>query len=461
MEYIEINEALTGFVFAFGPDDGRLLSDDSFQKVLNNISQADYEDAIVSAMPNCDDKDKDVISTATKVWFDSDKQLENIPFAFNQNKKLKLRLAVAKAMGYVRGDKPTSHIEVGDGTISLGEGITTADQERATVQCWNRMAKLDNLEGDFDINKPEDIKSACQSVGIDLPDSWVKSCTNQCIGLESFLHQHGAKDAAKYRATRYGEADNVGKFGEIYGDFVEAYANAAEQSKWDKEFKGRISKDNYDPSDIIIYKGDVASATACLKQCKALLPDWVAARNKYLEFFMKSKDIMGVSLKKVSGKANVEYFNIGEDGGVCKTNSIVDIRYSHERGSKYKSDDPTDSTGCIVIVKGNYKFDGVTSLKDSDKFEGIDESEIALNIRSFGSMGMDVKQVHAGKLGIALGKVPVRFWTQRTGITSNNPHECAIQFAEWVKKAELSDINYLIQEGVKAGPWCLPFVLIH
>lgn len=466
---IPINEALTGFVFAFGPKDGRLLSDPTFQKVLSGMPEDKYVDTVIGAMKNPTTADKNLIAAATKEWYDEGHDLVDIPFTFNQEGKLKLRLVIAAKLKYSHGDKATSNITVGDGSISMGKGITTRDQELATTIVWNRMRKSAE-NGEMNMLSIDDIQAACMSLDIDLPKSWAKSCSDQCVALAKFLRKE-KYNPNEYQATRFGENDEMGEFGKIYGQFVQAYSRSAEQAKWDEGYtiKGNIPKDNYDPSDIILYRHKIKDAAAKINKCQSLLPDWEAARDEYLKYF-KAGDIMGVSLKKISSKdVEVEYFNIGDGKQVCEADKISKITYSHVQGSKLENTDKTDATGCYVFIDGKFKFSGITDIEtagdvadDKNKIPSNIETDcVVLNLRSFGSIGIDIKFVHNGRAGISLGKIPVRFWKKRTGIDSTDVHECALKFAEWANRAKNSDLTYLIQEGIKAGPWCLPFVLIH
>lgn len=390
-----------------------------------------------------------LVQDATKAWFALGHDIVDIPFCFDQKKSCKLRLAVAQKLGYKYQSHPINGVVVGNGSISLGPKITTEEQETATVICWNRMMKSSrDPKGGFDINNAKDVEEAVASVGISLDKSWIKSCQAQCIALFDFLKNTCKVNPEDYYATRYGSNED-GEFGVEYGNFVNVYMKAAEQSKWDEEFTGRISKDNYDPSDIILYKKD---ASAALKRCMGK-SSWEEMHDEFLKEF-ESREFMGVSLKKVSGKGKVEFFNVGKD---CPAPSISNINepYYTPKGATGEN-----VTGCKVKIDGKFNFSGVTDPNASDPYEHIEESSLVMELRSFGSsIGMDIK----AESGPSLGKVPVRFWEKVLGVTNdkNNLANIANTFGEFANNKNKSKLAYLVQEGVKCGPWCLPFVLIH
>lgn len=450
LNIIPINEA-SGFVFTIDYDNP--LSD--ICDKVENMSKNDYIDTVLKmAGKKGNNKDfQELVNRAVDTWFEMGHELLDIPFAFNQNGHIKLRMAVASKLNYSHKESVIPGVVVGDGTISLGPKITTDEQESATVICWNRMVKAARSKNDgFDINNPDDVRDIVASIGISLPKDWVKSCQIQCVAIFEFLKQQGIKKVENFQATRYGKGD----IGKLYADFVQKYANTAEQSKWDNGYDGRISKDNYDPSDIILYKGNVATAGGVLSNLESYVQakGWEAARDLYKKHFLKG-DIMGISLKKVHDPCKVEYFNINKGGAVVHINSIDGVRFS--KGKKTGTE-----SGCQVFVNGKFKFDGITDPENSEEFETISETKLVIELRSFGDVGMDVKQVHNNKPGIALGKVPVRFWRRDLGTQSNDVAECAKLFGEWAQdNTNTSKLENLIKEGIKAGPWCLPFVLIH
>lgn len=447
---IPINEA-SGFVFTIDYDNP--LSD--IRDKVENMSKDEYIDAVLNmaGKKGMQQDFKNLVNNAVDIWFETGHDLLDIPFAFNQKGQIKLRMAIAAKMNYSHKESVIPGVVVGDGTISLGPKITTDEQESATVICWNRMTKAARSKNDgFDINSKNDVMNIVASVGISLPDDWVKSCQTQCVAIFEFLRQQGIKDVENFRATRYDRGD----IGRLYANFVQKYANAAEQAKWDDGYIGRISKDNYDPSDIILYKGNDTMVGGILSNLESCVQTkgWEAARDLYKQHFLKG-DIMGISLKKVHDPCKVEYFNINKGGAVVHIKSIYDIRFSKNKKSN-------EISGCKVFVNGKFKFDGITDPENSDEFETIEESKLVIELRSFGDIGMDVKQVHNNKPGIALGKVPVRFWRRDLGTQSNDVMECAQLFGEWVQdKTNISKFENLIREGIKAGPWCLPFVLVH
>lgn len=450
---IPINEA-SGFVFTI--DYENPLSD--IRDEVEHMSRDDYKQAVLKMAGKKGSQQDfiDIVDRAVDIWFDEmGHELLDIPFAFNQNGSIKLRMAVAAKMNYVHKQSIIPGVIVGDGTISLGPKITTADQEQATVECWNRMTKAARSKNDgFDINKKEDVMDLVASVGISLTEDWVKSCQLQCVAIFEFLQKQGIKDVKNFQASRYGDGHN-GDVGKMYDEFVKQYSFAAEQSKWDDGYSGRISKDNYDPSDIILYRGKKDEVGGKLSNCSSCLSNgWEAARDRYMKYFMNG-DIMGISLKKVHDPCKVEFFNVNKGGAVVKIKSIDEVQFSKGRKSG-------EDSGCRVFITGKFKFDGISDPEDSDEFETIEESKLVVELRSFGNVGMDVKQVHNNKPGVALGKIPVRFWRRDLKTQSGDANECAHIFADFVNdKKNWGKFENLIKEGIKAGPWCLPFVLIH
>jgi hypothetical protein len=166
----------------------------------------------------------------------------------------------------------------------------------------------------------------------------------------------------------------------------------------------------------------------------------------YRELFNKNL-MFGISLKKCSGKGSYELFNLGRqsDGSVrvTKVENWRDKTHSSANQSQLK-------------VMGSFNLSGISDPDDPEKH--IQEKEVLVTLRSFGgSNAMDVKETS----GPAIGKVPVRMWTSALKVQEKDLEGAIKKFDEFVDKKHYKELADLIAGGMKNGPWCLPFVLIH
>ena len=78
--------------------------------------------------------------------------------------------------------------------------------------------------------------------------------------------------------------------------------------------------------------------------------------------------------------------------------------------------------------------------------------------RSFsGKKDLDIDT--KAETGPALGKVPPELWRKLLGVTDKYSESNIELIASKLNNEDT--MTKLIQGGIKDGPWCLPFVLIH
>lgn len=403
---------------------------------------------------------KVLVDTAINIWFN--KFAHNplkIPFAFDEHGNIKLRRDIAEEMGY--GNKSAVHgINIGNGSLKIGKYISTRDQELATVILWNRMVRFN---GDDVLDSLDKIKKVvAQDSGIDksgntidLDDSWCTSCALQISAIKKYIESRGW-DWREYAATRYDDKSdkNSGPAGREYAQFVRNYIAACES-----EYNVGVSKDTYDPSDIILVRRGAVdwdekanSAVSCVQK---LIKDtagktYTEMHDIYREVF-KRGEIIGISLKKITSSPKYDVFNVGEDKSKVNISKIEPVQYSRARGQQSIS-------GFSYRCPGDYEFSETSDPEAKDPTKGISENAMYVTCRSFSGkkdLDIDIK----AETGPALGKVPRELWRKLLGVT-NKYSESNIELI--ASKLNNEDtMTKLIQGGIKNGPWCLPFVLIH
>lgn len=385
---------------------------------------------------------KDLVDRAVDVWFDKklDKNPAYIPFCFNSKGGIKLRLVVAKELGYSHGEV-VAGVTVGDGSVKLGKHVSTEDQETATCVLWNRFVKS-NI--DLDSNPKELMEIINKDSGLDLDEAWSKSCALQIKAIVKYLESQKL-NPNDYRAARFG--DKNFSMAKLHESFLNSYINVCASN--DDTNVGK-KKDSYDPSDIILVneKTDASGKLSSL----AGLSDWNAMHTGYKELFVNG-DVIGISLKKVAGSAHYELFNIGEGTSKVVINSI-DVNFQYEGRGKKRTD---KKTGVYAIITGKFDFNQTSAPEDSD--DGISESKVKLTCRSFNS-GKDLDMDVTGESGPSLGKVPRDVWRSVFKTDNNFSEETLDYIADKLKNGKDS-VKRVIEAGIKNGPWCLPFVLVH
>lgn len=342
------------------------------------------------------------------------------------------------------------------GSGSIGR-VTTAAQELATCVVWNAFVEEIRLGSGqaFKLGKAADIKELIGELSADFDAAWVDSFKQQILCIWDFLQSRGLywDDIKQYRACRYGGADYIDdendkamrcKTGKAHEKFVNAYMDMVKRLTGDK----RVQKDNFDPSDILIYKpgeGVLQEFERLANECKTAESS-EDILNAYRTMFANNT-LFGISLKKCSGKGTYEIFNISSKTSEQAV-KITSVTNNKKETSK--------AQGAELLVKGNFNLAGVS---DPDHPENdIQSREVIISLRSFGkSNAMDVKEAK----GPAIGKVPVRMWTKELKVDEDDLVTAVNIFETYTDKKYWKALSALIAGGMKNGPWCLPFVLIH
>lgn len=251
---------------------------------------------------------------------------------------------------------------------------------------------------------------------------------------------------------RYGDNNiediNVKEVSDMYKKFISTYTKAVSHSK--DSIGSR--KDNYDPSDVIIYKIQKTDVIKdILGKCISLInrqnPGLLNAKEKFTKNLFIKKYLRGVSLKKIGGNSsNYKVFNIGEN--------VVDRVKDFEVKKSKES--------LVITCYGDFNF---SNLTDASGEEVGKQRSVILTMRSFGSgsTGVDCK-LHEDTA--ALGKCSVDVWRSIIGVDENKKTEEYIElFNEYIKNNDesdvLSDLTKIIKSAVKEGSFCFPFILIH
>ena len=330
--------------------------------------------------------------------------------------------------------------ETGSGSIGR---VSTKNQEQATVVVWNKY--IEEMDS-FDLNNEEYIRNLVKDLSSDFDTEWITTFQKQIKLISSYINSIGG-NPLKYKMTRYGE----GKLGDAYKKFVESYIKTISNDE------GR--KDNYDPSDVILYlANDENEIINKLNSYKITsLNDAMECRDEFIKYLFEKNKLQGISLKKIAGNklGMYELFNIGNN-----------VRISEITNFSYKSTDKNVTVYC----KGMFKLDNMTDVEGD---EIGSEKEIKLTLRSFGSAkGGNIVAIDAtlnGGKNPTLGKCPKREWMKILGISENDSVKlgrCVKAFKVYLSdeenvgqiKKELTD---LIKSSIKEGPNCFPFVLLH
>jgi hypothetical protein len=409
---------------------------------VENITLDEYTENIL-AITNGNDEFKEFVEKAYNAWEGAGKEAANVPFRFNGKGHCKLARMYQDILGAESKKIGNVKVELGNGSVGNNIKIKTEDQETATCMVWNAM--IDAAEEDnFDINNIETVSEVVQSITANFPKSWIKSFQQQCIALNDFLIKLGV-DPKNYHAIRYGavtkdennqEVENVGK---AYDQFVKKYISVCEPDQ------NNIPKDNYDPSDIILYTD---GALEGLKKLGGMNTDDSTEMNDaYRKELFDPRVCVGVSLKKTGKVGKVEFFNVNSGTQVAKINNMVCVG--------------NNPNATKVECTGNFKFNGISDpTAEPEEGDTVDESKMYLEVRSFGKyIAMDIK----AEKGPSLGKVPVRMWSKALGCNAqkNNLAKACKALAKLVQDDDKDTIQNLVQWGVKSGPWCLPFALVH
>jgi len=365
-------------------------------------------------------------------------------------------------------------LETGSGSLKT---VNTRDQEVATCVIWNNFVESLNGVKNNEIEEytKEDINNIMNDIkesSVDFDKGWVYSLNKQILCIKNYLEKIG-ENPTDYYAERYG-GDNRSfsdkwKVSKSYEKFISTYI------KYLSNTSGGIAvkKDNYDPTDIIIYKKEIENELKEYFDNLTTYTDISSAKENFINDiylnsnkFNVSHPFIGLSLKKISDEnGNYQIFNVGKSESPNEVYEIVKF--------------PNVNNGKIV-VGGNFIFGHITytedeKLKMKDK---VSSHYCTITFRQFGTqkngqpnIGMDVTMSDInGKIdGPSLGKVPVRDWAltifdgkKPTNIKEGR--ELLMKYFEDNKdniEKIKNDLTFLIQEAIKVGPNCLPFVLIH
>lgn len=445
-------------LFAAKPEFFSILGEDITRNILNDIT---------SNYSGIDIDHKYIYTTGNKNYI-------KIPYIFNEavintfNKQVyrdlgiiysrtgNLKIKVYKKIGQ---KAEIELLETGEGSLKT---VNTRDQEVATCQIWNSFSTLGI---DSKIYTKEDINSIMKDnmeSSVDFDKAWAQSITKQIYAIKNYLNNIGITDISRYKAERYGGDSKVSNWivSKYYKLFISSYTKAVEGQK-----------DNYDPTDIILFDTDYSEQIINTLKNLSQYKDVFEAKKVFTNTFytdqtseLKDK-LIGISLKKIGNNSSGRFdvFNTGE------TNSI-DV-------SSFTLHNNFDMNGKI-ICHGKFNILNIdTSDIDGKINRDINNSYLVLCYRSFGGSqtAIDIKLSNeTGKdIGPSLGKIPVSDWTKylTNGVKPGDiPQgraiikkyiETQVNTSPQTNKKIINILNIMIQDGLKIGPNCFPYVLIH
>lgn len=461
---ISLSEALINTAeicesYCYTVDYENQFCDDSVQRTLSKLNTKEAYIDVLRKMFGKNKKYKwesvkDIVVRAVDKWFDElNHEAIDIPFAFDEAGNCKLRRKVAELIGQT---KTSNKIQVGNGSIKLSKYISTESQELATCYVWNHMVQNRHVQKDLDLEKIT--KTVPFVIDEELSSSWIKSVAAQIQAIMRFIEGMGW-DWSEYYMARFGGSGKkqaqYSEVGKAYAKFINGYIA---QCIKDPDINVGSQKDTYDPSDVILVRtGSVKSPTGdeAVDYVQDLLSQ-TAGKDYAEQYKIRKKsfldgNIIGISLKKVSGSSRFELFNVGSENSEDKI-SISNIVASDQMSKEEQL------TGCKLDVTGTFKFSDMTDPTTKSAEDEIQQNELLVTCRSFSrgkSLDIDIK----AKTGPSLGKVPRDAWRTALGVDSS----FSVENIDLIKtKLQDKDImTSVIQSGIKNGPWCLPFVLIH
>lgn len=370
-----------------------------------------------------------------------------IPYAFNEAislvikepKYVKIFKHTIKGnkfiVSFARGGKV---FETGSGSIGR---VSTAQQETATCLVWNSYINALRDNKNLDVMDKETIQNIVSDLAAGFDSEWISTFGKQVTTITQYLESIG-EDPLDYKLCRYGEKEAENSVGKAYESFISSYTKAIEGQK-----------DNFDPSDVILYKESARGAI--VSKLKSYANDPINSKPIFVEELFKTHILQGISLKKIAGNKGARYdtYNIGEGNKVENVNKFNIDSHSNE------------DKQVIVWCEGNFAFDNITDEIGAE----IDNSKtVKLVMRSFGSgqTAVDclVKEIK-GKQSPSLGKCPARIWRDIIGITKKaslqDNIKCFNQFLQGDKSKVLTGLGEIIKGAIKEGPNCFPFILLH
>ena len=335
--------------------------------------------------------------------------------------------------------KPYGEIfETGSGSIGR---VSTASQESATVAVWNKYIEEVDY---FDLDNEDYIRNLVEDISTKFDTEWISTFQKQVKLINHYIISIG-ENPLDYKLTRYGDS----AIGNAYKNFVENYTKIISD--------GDGQKDNFDPSDVLLYKHKSEKKIESILNSYKLtdIDSCIDCKTKFIDSLFIPKLLQGISLKKIAAKKNglYELFNIGDNVRIPIVSNFETTLGKNQ---------------ITILCKGNFNLDNMTDDL-GDEIES--EKEIKLVMRSFGyaKKGNEVAidaTLNIGK-NPSLGKCPKRIWMKLLNITTKdyqNLPKCISIFNEYIEKNKptiKNDLTKLIQACIKEGPNCFPFVLLH
>ena len=370
-----------------------------------------------------------------------------IPYAFTEAifTILKRPEYVEKFKTYIKGNKvKISFAKKGGEVFETGSGsigrVSTAQQETATCLVWNAYVDAVRENKNLDVTDKITIQNIVSDLAAEFDSEWISTFGKQVNTIIQYLESLG-KNPLDYKLCRYGEREAENSVGKAYESYISAYTKAIEGQK-----------DNFDPSDVILYKE--SERGSIVSKLKSYVSDPINNKPIFTEELFNTLLLQGISLKKIAGNKSGRYdrYNVGEGNKV-------------EKVHKFNIDSHSNDKQVIVWCEGNFSFDNIT---DGEGNEIKESPVVKLVMRSFGSgqTAIDclIKEIK-GKQSPSLGKCPARFWREIISSSKGDSLQENIEnfnkFLKGNKSIILSKLGEIIKGSIKEGPNCFPFILLH
>lgn len=340
---------------------------------------------------------------------------------------------------------------------SIGPKIKTADQETATCIIFNKLIQYyEENQKDIPVLDKGVINGfLVGALNVNFDHNWILSFGEQINTIVKALG--GIKNACQYRMERYGGHETYKPedwcVHESYENMINSYTKYHIGSR----------KDNWDPTDVILYKKD--SANELIKNFNSLVVTDMGNPNSdqcdkirtYLKSIyrapIRERIFMGISLKQLkAGSHSFELYNM-------RLGDRINCKSIQEHPKDSDTNTYRRLRGCYCLIDGKYKFNH--KIDDEGEDATWSDHTIKMEMRSFGK-GINAIDVTL-ETGPSIGKCPTHVWSPILGISPDaSLDECLDSFSEFINnKLDMEQVNLIVRAAAKNGPNCLPFMLLH
>lgn len=254
-------------------------------------------------------------------------------------------------------------LETGKVSVSASDGLTTAKQERASLEMVKRVLQENKAYATPQaIAKDKQFFDRLIKVYPEINDTWLQG-----------LHAQGVKIKALYAGSGFTEINRDGGFMDFISNLI--------RTKF-----GISKKDAWNPADIWMIKNEKKVREKILESVSGPNPS-VSRLNDVMRVMYKNKTLVGVSLKAISGKT-AKWENVNTVSNIPQSEQLKldSIRMTMTSNS----DGTLGTTDTVITVKT-----GTAGAK----------FQLRQNSKGFNNLKFEPTKIGAG--AARLGKVPL------------------------------------------------------